>query len=163
VIARVRRLICLLACAPAAAFAQRAAQARPSPLRAAYRVDAIVDRDVSVQAAFGAAIVSSYNTRVGLDLGLGGVARHGSVRAAGRADLLSRWLSDPFGQSRWGLNAGGGVGVRAEQGAAPRFVALVVLGLEGRSGGRWVPGGELGFGGGIRIGVTAKRAPRNRR
>jgi hypothetical protein len=139
---------------------------RPSaamPFRPAFRLDLITDRDPSLQAALGVGIVTAYNTRLSVDVGGGAVSRATGTRAAARVDLLGRWLSDPFGQGRWGLNAGGGVGLRAEPSAAPRVVALVVVGLEGRSDGQWVRGVEVGLGGGVRAGVTVKRAlPRRR-
>lgn len=131
--------------------------------RPAVRVDAILARDPSAQVAAGVAVASAYNVRLELDAGVGGVSRAGGWQRAGRLDLLGRWLADPFRQSRWGLTAGGGIGVLLEESRAPRPVAVVTLGIEGPGDGMWVPGVEAGLGGGARIGLTLRRAPLRRR
>lgn len=128
-------------------------------LRPAIRVDAVVDRDLGAQLGLGVAIASAYNVRLGLDAGVGSVRRADAWTAAGRVDLLARWLSDPFRRSRWGLNAGCGIGQRFESRRTTSTVVIVTLGIEGPSDGRWVPGVELGMGGGVRAGFTFRRAP----
>jgi len=126
-------------------------------------MDAIVGQHTGVQAAGGLATAAAYNLRLGLDAGIGVRRADGGTQAAGRVDLLARWLSDPFRRSRRALHAGGGVGVLFEQGAAPRPVAIVTVGVEGRSDGPWVPGVEAGLGGGFRVGFTLRRNPATRR
>lgn len=152
-------LICLLV-PLTPCLAQRALPpAKPMRLRPALRVDALIDRDPGAQFALGLAIASAYNVRLEVDAGVGGVSRLAGWVSAGRLDLLARWLSDPFRQSRWGLSAGAGIGQRLEAHRAPSTVAIVTLGVEGPSDGRWVPGVEIGLGGGFRTGVTLRRAP----
>jgi len=155
----------MLAMLPAVVQAQRAQAAqRPARIRPSVRVDAILGRDAIGQVAGGLAVAAAYNIRVGVDAGIGGVRRaDGGAQAAGRVDLLARWLSDPFRQSRRALQAGGGIGVLFEPGSAPRPVAIVTLGLEGTSDGPWVPGVEVGLGGGFRAGITLRRAPARQR
>jgi len=155
----------MLAILPGLAQAQRAQAAqRLARFRPSVRVDAILGQDAIGQVAGGMAIAAAYNVRVGLDAGIGGVRRpNGGAQAAGRVDLLARWLSDPFRQSRRALHAGGGIGILFEQGRAPRPVAIVTLGLEGTSDGPWVPGVEIGLGGGVRAGLTLRRAPARQR
>jgi hypothetical protein len=150
---------------PALAHAQRAqAATRAAKFQPSVRMDAILGHDAIGQVAGGIAIAPAYNLRVGLDAGIGAARRaSGGAQAAGRIDLLARWLTDPFRQSRRALHAGGGLGVLLEQGAAPRPVAIVTLGLEGASDGPWVPGVEIGLGGGFRAGVTLRRASARRR
>lgn len=131
--------------------------------RPALRVDAIIDRDPGAQAAVGVAVVAAYNTRLSLDAGIGGVHRADGWRATGRVDLMARVLADPFRQSRWGVSAGGGLGLRPEARRRPGIVGIVVVGVEGPSDGRWVPGVEIGLGGGVRAGLTLRRAPIGRR
>ena len=162
---RTRLLALLLAVLPALAQAQRAQAApRPARFQPSVRVDAILGQDAIGQVAGGIAIAAAYNVRVGLDAGIGGVRRaNGGAQATGRVDLLARWLTDPFRQSRRALHAGGGLGVLFEQGSAPRPVAIVTLGLDGASDGPWVPGVEIGLGGGFRAGVTLRRASARRR
>ena len=150
---------------PALVQAQRAqAAGRPSRVRPAIRADAVLADEPGAQVAVGMVAAAAYNLRVGLDVGAGGVRRRGGgAEAAGRVDLLARWLSDPFRRSRRAIHAGGGIGVLVAQGAAPRPVAIVTLGVEGTSDGPWVPGVELGLGGGVRVGFTLRRAPARQR
>ncbi len=153
-----------IAAAPECLHAQRAAPAAATVRwRTSVRADALIDRNVGAQLAVGLAIPTQYNVRLALDVGAGGVRRVDDWRATGRVDLLARWLSDPFRQSTWGVNAGGGVGVRFEDARDARVVAIVTVGLEGASDGRWVPGVELGLGDGLRVGVTMRRASARRR
>ncbi len=153
-----------LAAAPRWLHAQRATTADAAVRwRTALRADALIDRDVGAQLAIGLAVPAQYNVRLALDIGAGGVRRDDTWRTTGRLDVLARWLSDPFRQSRWGVNAGGGVGIRFEDMQEARVVAIITLGVEGTSDGRWVPGVELGLGGGVRLGVTMRRAPARRR
>lgn len=158
-------LLCAMLALPVLATAQRApSSTRPSRLRPALRADAIVSRDAGVQLAAGIVAAAAYNLRVAIDGGVGAVQRRGGgVDAAARVDLLARWLSDPYRQSKRAVHAGGGIGVLFEQGMAPRPVAIVTLGVEGTSDGPWVPGVEVGLGGGVRIGFTLRRAPARQR
>lgn len=144
--------------------AQRAAAA-PPPARVhpAVRADLVVADDPGAQAAFGVVASAAYNVRVELDAGIGAVRRGSVWTSAGRLDLLARWLSDPFRESRWGINAGGGIGMQFERGRGPRPVAIITLGVEGRRDGWWVPGVEVGLGGGVRAGLTLRRATPRRR
>jgi hypothetical protein len=50
------------------------------------------------------------------------------------------------------------VGVRHEGDASARGYLLAVVGVEGRRRGAWAPSVELGFGGGVRLGVVLRRA-----
>lgn len=161
---RAHLLVIALCLVSPPALAQRALPA-PAAVRwrPSIRADAFFDRDPGAQLAIGLALPAAYNVRLATDVGIGGVSRDGGWRTAGRLDLLTRWLSDPFRQSRWGLNAGGGVGLRVEDGTAPRVVAILTLGLEGPSDGPWVPGIEIGLGGGARAGLALRRAPNRRR
>lgn len=145
---------------PVALSAQRAnAGTRPSRVRPEFRVDAILARDAGAQVAGGLVVAPQYNVRLAVNAGVGGVRRpDGGVQPAGRVDLIGRWLTDPFRQSRRAFHAGGGIGLLLEQGAAPRPVAIVTVGVEGRGDGPWVPGVEVGLGGGVRLGVTLRRA-----
>ena len=131
--------------------------------RPSLRADAIIDRDPGVQLALGVAIAAAYNTRISIDAGIGGANRPDGWATAGRVDLMARILADPFRQSRWGAYAGGGIGLHPEARRRPAIVGIIALGIEGPSDGTWVPGVELGLGGGVRAGVTLRRAPMRRR
>jgi hypothetical protein len=159
-----RLSLIVLALFAAELHAQRAlVPQRRSVVQPAIRADVIIDRDVAAQLAAGIAVAAAYNVRIALDIGAGAVWRDGEMRPAGRGDVLLRWLSDPFRQSHWGLSAGGGVGFKVEDQAAPRAVALITLGLEGPARGPFQPGVEVGLGGGVRIGVTLRRSATARR
>ena len=156
---------CAMFCKPPHLGAQQArppASVRPI-FFPAVRADLLLDRDVGAQVAVGGAVAAAYNLRLVGDVGVGGVRRAGQWEPTGRLDLLARWLSDPFRQSRWGLNAGGGIGVRFEADRTPRTIAIVTVGIEGRGDGRWVPGVEAGMGGGFRLGLTLRRPAARRR
>ena len=160
-----RCTLTLLSLAPfSSGTAQRTvAPQRASAFRPAIRADAIIDRNAGGQIALGVAVATAYNVRLGLDAGAGGVHRAAGWVPTGRLDLIARVLSDPFRQSRWALSAGGGVGQLIGRDARPRTVAIVTLGIDGPSDGAWVPGVEVGLGGGLRVGVTFRRAPLGQR
>ena len=163
-----RRISCgllLAACCPLHVLSAQAAlpPSRVARFRPVIRADAIVDRDPGAQLALGLAVAGAFNVRIGLDVGAGGVRRPSGAVAAGRVDLIARVLSDPFRKSRWALSGGGGIGQRFERGGEPRTVAIVALGLDGPSDGTWVPGVEIGLGGGVRVGFALRRAPRSQR
>jgi hypothetical protein len=142
------------------------AQQQAIPVAPELRADVIAaDRATSVQGAVGLEIPLGYYVRVGL-LGGAGLsrARDGSSHAAGRVDLLGRFLLDPFRQSRLGFSAGAGVSLRAESGDRVRPQLLVALELEGRRSSHGVsPSFQLGLGGGVRAGVALRWSGRTAR
>jgi hypothetical protein len=153
-----------LASHAASGRAQRAAPAQSAmPLRPSIRADVIIDRDPGAQLATGLSVVAAYNTRLSIDAGVGAMQRDNRWRASGRVDLMARVLADPFRQSRWGAYAAGGIGLRTEARRAPDLVGILALGFEGPGDGRWLRGVEVGLGGGVRAGVTLRRAPLRRR
>ena len=158
----------VLACLMWLVVPRAAAQSPPSATRfggalPTLRADLIIDRDVSAQLAGGLAIPAAYNVRLAVDAGVGAASRASNSRTVGRIDATARWLSDPFRRSVWGLYASGGLGLRVEQHAAAVPVAIVALGIEHAGTGAWLRGVEVGLGGGVRIGVTLRRARPNRR
>jgi hypothetical protein len=157
--ATVAALVLLAAASPA-----RAQQPR-TPVAPELRLDIIGARPTSVQGAVGVEIPAGYYVRVGLLLGAGPTLDgSGTTRAAGRADVLARFLIDPFRQSRWGFSAGAGVSVRADPGQRVRPRLLVALDLEGRrSRGGVSPAVQIGLGGGVRGGVAVRWGGRGAR
>jgi hypothetical protein len=154
----------LMLCCASVTAAQRA-PVRDGPMRwrPSVRADATLDRDPGAQLTIGVATPTAYNTRLGVDVSAGGVDRPSGWTPAGRVEVLARWLTDPFRQSRWALHAGGGVAIRLEDMRSPAYVAVIAVGVDGPRDGRWVPGVEVAMGGGVRAGVTLRRAPANRR
>lgn len=135
------------------------------------RLDVIAGQQPAVQLGAGAQIPVGYYVRVGL-IGAVGVAtgeRRALIGSAdsppgrlnGRADLLVRFLLDPFRQSAYGLSVGGGLSARAEPGDRVRPRLLVAAEMEGRRSTHGiVPAIQVGLGGGVRIGVLLRRGAR---
>jgi hypothetical protein len=132
------------------------------------RADVLIGRQPAVQVGAGVQIPFGYYVRLGLDGAVGVRLDDGSgsarSRADARVDLVTRFLLDPFRQSRYGLSLGGGIGLRAEPGDHVRAVLLAAADLEGaRWSSGWVPAVQLGLGGGARLGIVLRRGtPRAR-
>lgn len=157
--ATVAALVLLAAASPA-----RAQQPRTPPVPEV-RLDVVGARPTSVQGAVGVEIPAGYYVRVGLLAGAGpSIERSGASRIAGRADVLARFLIDPFRQSPWGFSAGAGVSLRADPGERVRPRLLVALDLEGkRSRGGLSPSVQIGLGGGVRGGLGLRWSGRGAR
>lgn len=152
--------VALLAVGPATAHAQQRV-----PIAPEVRLDVIGAHPTSVQGAIGVEIPAGTYVRVGVLGGAGAsIESDGASGAAGRLDVLARFLVDPFRQSRWGFSAGAGVSVRADPGDRVRPRLLVALDLEGRrSRGGLSPSLQLGLGGGVRGGVGLRWTGRGTR
>jgi hypothetical protein len=152
--------IVLFAVAPASARAQLRVPVAPE-----LRLDLIGARPTSVQGAVGVEIPAGTYMRIGV-LGGAGVTIDGdaSSRAAGRVDVLARFLLDPFRQTRWGFSAGAGVSVRADPGEKVRPRLLAAIDLEGRRTSAGLsPSVQIGLGGGVRGGVGLRWSGRSTR
>jgi hypothetical protein len=152
--------IALLAVAPASGRAQQRV-----PIAPELRLDVIGARPTSVQGAVGVEIPAGTYVRVGV-LGGAGMAIDGdeSSRAAGRVDVLARFLIDPFRQARWGFSAGAGVSLRADPGEKVRPRILAAIDLEGRRTSAGLsPSVQIGLGGGVRGGVGLRWSGRSTR
>ena len=149
-------VVVFLAGDPACVRAQEVATPGVKP---ELRADVLFGRASAVQVGAGAQIPFGYYVRMELDgaIGLRDNRVSGS-RADARVDLLTRFLLDPFRQSRYGLSLGGGIGLRAEPGDHVRPVLLAALDVEGRrwSSG-WVPALQVGLGGGVRVGLVLRK------
>lgn len=150
------------------ALAVSAAPARaqvPSPaVQPELRLDVIAGHEPAVQAGAGVQVPMGYYVRMGIVGAVGvptGADAPSPRRADARADLLVRFLLDPFRQSRYGLSIGGGLSARAEPGDRVRPRLLVAVDVEGRrSSHGLVPALQVGLGGGVRIGVILRRGAR---
>jgi hypothetical protein len=152
--------IVLFAVAPASARAQQRVPVAPE-----LRLDVIGARPTSVQGAVGVEIPAGTYMRIGV-LGGAGVTIDvdASSRAAGRVDVLARFLLDPFRQTRWGFSAGAGVSVRADPGEKVRPRLLAAIDLEGRRTSAGLsPSVQIGLGGGVRGGVGLRWSGRSTR
>lgn len=131
------------------------------------RADAALGRTSAALVGAGVLTDAGAYVRVGLLAGAGvayGRQDGGPRRAAaaGEVAAVARFVLDPFRQSAHGVYAGGGVGVRAADGAGEPFV-LAVVGVEGRRRGGLAPAVEVGVGGGVRVAVALRRARPGRR
>ena len=153
----VRAALLAAAClAPSPApLAAQGARARPPQLE--LRADAILGRATTGHLGIGGNVALGNYLRAGLALA-GGATRipGGEVAASGRADLVARFLLDPFREHRWGPYAGAGVGVLWDERQRTREAVLIVLGVEGSAAGSVRPALEAGFGGGTRVGVVLR-------
>lgn len=138
------------------------AQQRGNGARPELRVEVIDGRPDAVHALPGVAFPLGGYVRLGLSAG-GGVARDSSARGSGRAELVARFLFDPYAQSRWGLSAGGGIVVRADQKYGLREYLVLVLDVEGPPASRLAPFVQAGLGGGWRLGVGLRSGASQRR
>lgn len=155
----------LVTCAALSCIAPSMRAQLPSPtVQPEARLDVIAGHQPAVQAGVGLQIPMGYYVRLGIVGAAGGPTGRDAPsprRADGRADLLVRFLLDPFRQSAYGLSLGGGLSARAEPGDRVRPRLLVAVDLEGRrSSHGLVPAVQVGLGGGVRIGVVLRRGAR---
>ena len=141
----------LFVAVPAAA---QAARARPPQLEA--RADGIIARTATWHLGAGANIALGNYLRAGLVVAGGATRAEGEVVGSARADLVGRFLLDPFREHAWGPYAGAGVGVLWDETRRTREVVLLVIGVEGGARSRVRPALELGFGGGTRAGLVLR-------
>ncbi len=148
-------LLCLaLSGMPALAFAQERAHVQPAA-RADLLRDGVATR---VQGALGVEIPAGIYVRVGMYAGAGSsTAANRGLDA--RADVIARFLLDPFRQRPWALSAGGGLSLRADHGSVARPFLVAVVDLEGpRMWAGFSPSVQAGLGGGVRVGIGFRRS-----
>ena len=117
----------------------------------------------SVQLGAGLALPLGYYARLGL-IGAGGISGAGGEdHGTARADVLMRFLIDPFRETRYGVSVGGGLSLQyAREGGWQEYLALVVD-VEAPPMRSIVPALQVGLGGGLRIGIGLRRAQQGRR
>jgi hypothetical protein len=130
------------------------AQNHPQP---ELRVDVLGPSRYSVQPGLGATFAFGNYARASAVVGYALQADSNQIADRWRADLLGRFLFDPFRQRRWGLSVGGGISVRR----SAYIVAL--LELEGPEASGWLPAMHIGVSGGLRGGLLVRRAIEGRR
>jgi len=146
-----------LACAASGALN---AQGRPASY-AEYRADVIAGSATAAQAGGGLVLPFGVYVRTSLDGAIGATWRDGAARTSGRADVISRFLLDPFRETPIVLSMGGGVSVPYANGdTRVRPYLTVVVDVEGRQHGAITPALQVGLGGGVRLGVVLRTSPR---
>jgi hypothetical protein len=124
-----------------------------------FRFDAILGNVPTLQLGGGVVAPLGYYARLGVLVGAG-VSRFGSDYTGGeRADVLIRFLLDPFRETRWGISAGGGVSLRFDRGdGTARPYLVVAIDFEGPRRDGMSPAVQVGLGGGARIGIALRRS-----
>ena len=152
-----------LSSATGEARAQQRSQQPAQRLQPEVRADYIGSRAAAAHLGFGLNVPATTYVRFGLVAALGQAWSGGNATIAGRVDGLVRFVVDPLRESRWAPYAAGGIGGLYDGSEKWRGVLVGALGAEGPVTGRVVPAIEVGFGGGVRIGVAFRRAMRGRR
>ncbi len=143
--------------APVEADAQQRVTAMP---QYEARLDAVLSPAGGAMAGVGVNVRAGWYARLGLALSAGAISTPGSTSASlaatQRLDATARFLFDPFAEGRRAFYAGAGLG--AQRSASGEVVGLLlgIVGVEGRSEGRFVPSVELTLGGGARLGVVLR-------
>jgi len=117
------------------------------------RLDVLGGKPTALQVGAGIAFPLSNYFSIGGTLGAG----ISSTGFSGRADGFGQFSLDPYHQYEWEPYLGGGVTVRGDGGGpGTRTYLLAFIGANGPRTGAIAPGVELGFGGGVRLGVTMR-------
>lgn len=151
---RFPRVAAAAAVAMVLAAGRSGAQVAPRP---ELRADVLGAAPYSLQLGGGVSLGAGYYQRIELDAAAGALRRDGVMKGAGRVDALMRLLLDPFGQRRWALSLAGGVSARYEAGDKVRPYLAGLLDFEGPQTHGIRMAYQVGFGGGVRIGVVVRR------
>jgi hypothetical protein len=142
---------------PSRALAQRTAGPLLQP---AGRVDVFVSSITAVQAGAELSAIAGRYLRVAATGGVGASWDGGSGESglSARAEMVGRFMLDPYFQTRWAPYVAGGVGARYDR-ITPgwRATLVIALGLEGPDLNGVVPFFEAGYGGGGRFGIGLRR------
>ncbi|MGH7619168.1 MAG: hypothetical protein ACREPM_18255 [Gemmatimonadaceae bacterium] len=131
-----------------------------APAYTEYRGDAIVGRGTSAQAGLGAVYLLGTYVRTTFDAAAGATWRYDEARLSGRADVIARFLLDPFREVPIGLSVGGGVSVPYTNGDTHvRPYLTAVVDIEGRIRHDITPALQIGLGAGTRIGIAFRTSP----
>ncbi len=156
-IQRAALVVALFVSASAISTNTAAAQAQQVAVAVSYvpslRLDVLGGNPTALQAGAGLAVPFSNYFSIGTAVGAG----ISSTGFSGRVDGFGKFSLDPYHQSEWEPYIGGGVTVRGDGGGpGTRTYLLGFIGANGPSTGAIAPGVELGFGGGVRLGVTLR-------
>lgn len=141
----------------------QAARTTPSRFQPEVRADFIDARAAAAHLGLGFSVPASTYVRLGIVGGIGRAWTDGESAIAGRVDALVRFVVDPLREFRWAPYGSGGVSGLYDGDGHWRAVLVGVLGVEGPQRGAIVPAIEVGFGGGLRVGVALRRAMPGRR
>jgi hypothetical protein len=145
------------------AHAQQRGQQPAQRIQPEVRADYIGSRAAAAHLGIGVNVPATTSVRLGVVGALGQAWSRGDPTIAGRVDGLIRFVVDPLRESRWAPYAAGGIGGIYDGAEKWSGVLVGAQGVEGPAAGRVVPAIEVGFGGGVRVGVAFRRAMRGRR
>lgn len=133
------------------------AGAQGPPIAKEWRVDGLFARRGALEGGASLVIPGGVYARTALTAATGVVWGAGASGSATRAEVVSRFLLDPFRESPYGLSIGGGLGVTNALGG-PRWRPYLafILDLELARRGGVAPAIQLGLGGGARLGVVLR-------
>lgn len=149
--------------APQHLDAQRVGPPRVAGAQPEVRVDALGARAPTLEFGVGANVPAGLYVRLGLLAAGGSAWRRGSSRSAARVDATTRFLLDPFRESRVGLYGVGGVSAMYDGFEKWRARLLVGFGLEGPASHGRISSLEVALGGGLRVGLVVRRSREGRR
>jgi hypothetical protein len=160
-------LVALLLATPIAIEAQGSQASRqagvPSRVRTEARTDAFIARIDALHAGVGLATDLGTYFRLASIIGIGAADVDGETVTSGRAEILGRFVLDPFREARWGVYGATGILARYEDGPGTRGYLTLLLGVELPSERPTVTAVELGMGGGVRLGVAIRQGRPRRR
>jgi hypothetical protein len=123
------------------------------------RADVVVARRTAIEGGLSLVVPAGIYVRTSLSAAAGAANYPSGSALVGRAEIVSRFLLDPFREARYGLSIGGGVGAtNIGDGEKWRPYLAVVLDLELQRTARLMPAVQLGLGGGARLGVVLRRS-----
>lgn len=143
--------------------AQQGGQQDAPRIQPEARADFIGSRAAAAHLGIGVNVPATTYVRLGVVGAVGQAWSGGDASIAGRVDALVRFVPDPLREFRWAPYATGGIGAIYDGSEKWRGVLVGALGIEGPASGRVVPALEVGFGGGVRLGVVVRRAMHGRR
>lgn len=138
------------------------------PLTNEARFDTRISRHNVVEAGWSLIIPTGIYVRSSLTAAGGYVWRDQRWARESRYEATSRFLLDPFRQSRFGLSVGGGIGMTNSDGFLSEPNALgdrsvrwrpylaAILDMELRKTAGWTPAVQVGLGGGFRAGLMIR-------
>jgi hypothetical protein len=155
--------IAVMASASRDVQAQRTSRPPTPRAQPELRADFVDARVPAAHVGVGVSVPASTYVRLGIVAAVGQAWPDGRRTAAGRVDGLARFVVDPQREFRWAPYASGGVGAIYDGEEHWRGVLIGALGIEGPASGHIVPAFEVGFGGGVRLGIGLRRAMAGRR
>lgn len=131
--------------------------------RPVVRADVFAAAIDAAHAAVGATTDVGPYVRLDAVVGGGAAWRGDEAVPSARAEVVGRFVLDPFHQARWGPYVGAGLIARLDEGDEVHGWLSLAIGTELPGNRRWGTAIELGYGGGVRVGVALRARRPGRR